>query len=212
MRVIFDKVGVFEKKPNDPSSDASFKVIVSKALRDPSDPMEGELIIECGDDDDDVKVYPVDLNEVDTDKDGNLHFEIFDAKYTIRGLVPEDGKWHRSLKYKIDLPVKVLEYMLNPNLSGEKMAETQEMLVSYSKNDTSGPVFGVEYSNSALGSFIRSNGAWLMLSPQDETFEGMYVTVIDPEKSEDFLNAYDKGGMTVEQADAYADPDVNFQI
>jgi hypothetical protein len=106
---------------------------------------------------------------------------------------------------KIDLPTKALEYLLTPT-EQERPNMAQEILVAYSKEESTGLVFGVEYTNTTLGSFLRSNGMWILLSREDETFEDMYATFIDPEKAEEFIEAYDKGGMTVEEADTYADP------
>jgi hypothetical protein len=154
--------------------------------------------------DEEATEYPVDIEDTIIDeKTGDITFSVYDGEYILRKLTPEDGKW--LSRFQIDLPVKALEYLLAPSKE-ERPNMSQEMLVAYSKEESTGVVFGVEYINTNLGSFVRTNGMWMLLSRDDETFEDMYATFIDPEKADEFLADYDKGGMTVEQADTYADP------
>lgn len=205
---LFQEPRVFEKK-NTETNETEFRFIVDRAFRFTDDPND-YLNIALGDDDG-AREYPVDLDDTNIDKKtGDITFSVFDGDYIIRKLKPEDGKWVSRLK--MDIPVKALEYMLNPDERRTPMAENRELLTAYSRDDKSGPIFGVEYLNSNLGSFIRSNGLWILLSPEDETFDDMYITVIDPEKADKFLEAFDKGGMTVEEADTYADPSPEYQV
>lgn len=197
---LFEEPRVFEKTNVD-TKEVDFRFIVDRAFRFTNDPND-YLNIALGEED--AREYPVDLDDTNIDsKTGDITFSVFDGNYIIRKLHPEDGKW--LSRFQIDLPQKALEYLLAPS-EQERPNMSQEMLVAYSKEESTGLVFGVEYTNTNLGSFVRSNGLWMLLSRDDETFEDMYATFIDPEKAEEFLAAYDKGGMTVETADTYADP------
>lgn len=199
---LFNKVGVFEKKM--PDGTLEFRFVIDKAFRLRDDEFGEYLYIAYGDDDESPSEYDVNLDEVDVDDKGNVHFSKFGGEYTIRSFVPSDGKW--ASKFKTDIPVKALEYIQAPR-EGDEVKMAQEYIAAYSKEISTGPVFGVEYSNSDLGNFMRVNGMWVSLSQDDESFIDLWATFIDPEKADDFLKAYDKGGMTVEEADTYADED-----
>lgn len=198
---LFDKVGVFEKKNSD--GDLEFRFVVDKVYRLKDDEFGEYLYIAYGDDESPAE-YEVNLDEVDVDDKGNVHFKKYDGEYIIRSFVPSDGNW--ASKFKTDVPVKALEYT-QASQEGDEVKMAQEFIAAYSKEVSTGPVFGVEYSNSDLGSFMRVNGVWVSLSQDDESFIDLWATFIDPEKADDFLKAYDKGGMTVEEADTYADED-----
>lgn len=194
---------VFEKT-NLETKEREFRFIVDRGYRYTDDPNDYLFLSFGSGDEDGARQYPVDIEDTEIDKEtGDITFSVYDGSYIIRKLRPEDGKWLSSLK--IDLPTKALEYLLTPT-EQERPNMAQEILVAYSKEESTGLVFGVEYTNTNLGSFLRSNGLWILLSRDDETFEDMYATFIDPEKADEFIAAYDKGGMTVEEADTYADP------
>jgi hypothetical protein len=197
---LFQELRVFEKT-NTKTKEIEFRFIADSAFRFADDPND-YLCVAFGDEE--ATEYPVDIEDTIIDeKTGDITFSVYDGEYILRKLTPEDGKW--LSRFQIDLPVKALEYLLAPSKE-ERPNMSQEMLVAYSKEESTGVVFGVEYINTNLGSFVRTNGMWMLLSRDDETFEDMYATFIDPEKADEFLADYDKGGMTVEQADTYADP------
>ncbi len=200
---LFEEPRVFEKVNVD-TKEVEFKFIVDRAFRLTSDPND-YLYIGAGDDEyAEAREYPVDLDDTNIDKEtGDITFSVYDGEYVIRQIAPEDGKWLSRLG--IDLPQQAVLSLLAPSQNGSPNT-SQEMLVAYSREESTGLVFGVEYIKTNLGSFVRNNGIWLLLSRDDETFEDMYATFIDPDKAEEFLTEYDKGGMTVERADTYADP------
>lgn len=145
--------------------------------------------------------YPVDIEDVSVDPiTEEITFSIYDGDYQIRNLKPEDGKWISRLK--IDLPTKALEYMTSTK-EEDQVVSNEENLLVYSKEANTGPIFAVQYIN-GFGSFVRVNGRWMMLAPDDESFDDMFTREIDPEKASEFLAEYDKGDMTVNQADSYA--------
>ena len=77
-----------------------------------------------------------------------------------------------------------------------------EELVALSQSDTDGPVYAVTYAND-FGVFSRQNGVWIQLAPTHEEYDGMFGTFIDPEKGDEFIAAYDKGDMTVPEAEQF---------
>ena len=80
--------------------------------------------------------------------------------------------------------------------------DNQEELVALSQDDENGPIYAVTYSND-LGMFQRRNGVWIQLPSDHDEFDGMFGTFIDLERGDDFIAAYDKGSMTVPQADTF---------
>ena len=75
-------------------------------------------------------------------------------------------------------------------------------LEALSQDATEGPVYAVTYTND-FGVFSRQNGMWIQLSPEHEEYDGMYSTFIDPEQGDEFIAAYDKGNMTVPEAEKF---------
>lgn len=78
----------------------------------------------------------------------------------------------------------------------------EEKLIAWSQSDKEGPLYAVTYENS-YGMFTRKNGTWVLLAGGYANFEDIFMTDIDPEKADDFITAFDKGGMTVPEADKY---------
>jgi len=194
--LVFDKVGVFEKVKKNGSVDIRLfcdRAFYSKNIKD-----SGTMYVAWGDDDEIVRPYEIDSEDLTRDARGNISFENTDGMTVhIREFKEEDGQW--ASRWKMDMPVKALEYLNSPDLmEGDDM---KEYLVAYSKEESSGPVFGVEYYNSKLGSFARANGTWILLSPSDETFIDVPATFIDPDKADEFLKAFDKGGLMIDEVD-----------
>jgi hypothetical protein len=80
--------------------------------------------------------------------------------------------------------------------------ENQEELLALSQDDENGPIYAVMYSND-LGLFQRRNGIWLQLPSDHDEFDDLFATSIDLERGDDFIAAYDKGNMTVPEADTF---------
>lgn len=80
--------------------------------------------------------------------------------------------------------------------------ENQEELLALSQDDENGPIYAVMYSND-LGLFQRRNGVWLQLPSNHDEFDDLFATNIDLERGDDFIAAYDKGDMTVPEADTF---------
>lgn len=190
-------VRVFEKKSSNP--DDCFKFLVDSVFRYTDDP-EDRLYLGLGTDTSAME-YPADIEDVVTDPStGTITFSVYDGDYTIRALQPDDGKWISRLK--ISLPTKALEYMTSEKEDDSVNPNVEEQLIAYSEGDNSGPIFAVQYIN-GFGSFVRISGKWMLLSPNDESFDGMHVYDIDPDKSPEFMSAFDKGNLTVEDAQEF---------
>ena len=209
MDVVFQGFGALIKEANNPEE--SYQRTILGAYRYPG---------ATGTNDNLLVVYPeppsndfpVDSEETTTDPTtGIITFSVFDGNYTIRKLEENDGTW--VSKYKIPLPVDALESIVETERVMNYMAymtkpeqPAGEELVALSQSDTTGPIYAVSYKN-AIGLFERVNGSWVLLGAGHKEYDGLFETVIDPERADEFLATFDKGGMTVEDADTYQEPE-----
>lgn len=76
-----------------------------------------------------------------------------------------------------------------------------EMLSAFSDSD-SPYVLGVVYET-ADGKWVRSGGQFLPIAGDDTTYDTMDRIIIDPAKSSDFLDLYDRNYVTVSDATGY---------
>jgi len=200
---VFDGIGALVKDAE--QEEDSYRMTILGAYRSPNASGD-EDVLSVSFTDPPMRQFPVDIEQTTTDPTtGTISFTVFDGNYTIRKLQEEDGVW--VSKYKIPLPVEALESIVDTEGMSTFMAYTgrtvqEEELTALSESDTDGPVAAVTYVN-ALGMFERRNGSWILLAPGHDTFNGLYGTFIDPEKAEEFLSTFDKGGMTVPEADKY---------
>lgn len=122
------------------------------------------------------------------ESDGNRNF--------IREIRESDGMW--LSKYKVSLPVEVVEHMVS---QGENAVK--ETLLAYSLDD-SPYVIGVVYRTST-GDWLRQNQDWVLLSNNDDTFskENIFAAEIDPDRAAEFIELYDRNYVTVSDAEQY---------
>jgi hypothetical protein len=209
MDVTFKGVGALIKES--PDKEESYKRTILGAYRYPgASGSDDNLLVTFTEPP--ASDFPVDSEETTTDPDtGIITFSVFDGNYTIRKLEENDGTW--VSKYKIPLPVDALESIVETERVMNYMAYMssseatgQEHLVALSQDAENGPVYAATYEN-AIGLFNRVNGTWVLLGSNHEDFDGLYGTFIDPDRAEEFLSAFDKGGMTVPEADTYQEPE-----
>jgi hypothetical protein len=200
---VFDGIGALVKDAE--QEEDSYRMTILGAYRSPNASGDDD-VLSVSFTDPPMRQFPVDIEQTTTEPTtGTISFTVFDGNYTIRKLQEEDGVW--VSKYKIPLPVEALESIVDTEGNSGYMAYTgktvqEEELTALSESATDGPVAAVTYIN-ALGMFERRNGSWILLAPEHDTFDGLYGTFIDPEKAEEFLATFDKGGMTVPEADKY---------
>lgn len=115
------------------------------------------------------------------------------VKYTWRPVREADGIW--ATEFKIPLPVEAITEIL----TGDPLIE--KILSAYSSGD-SPYVLGVVFET-ADGQWVRSGGTFIPMSPDDTTYADMDRIVIDPVRSKEFLDLYDKNYVTVSDAAAY---------
>ena len=208
MDIAFSGTGALIKKAN--TSDESYQRIITGAYRYPGATGGDDNLLVTFTEPPSAD-FPVDSEQTTTDPTtGIINFSVFDGDYTIRKLEENDGTW--VSKYKIPLPIDALESIVETERVMNYMvymssseASVGEELAALSQDDATGPVYAVTYTN-AIGLFQRVNGTWVLLGSDHKDFDGMYETLIDPERAEEFLATFDKGGMTVEDADTYQEP------
>lgn len=125
-----------------------------------------------------------------------IEFVSNDVSYRIRELRDEDGIW--LSQFATPLPSSVLEDYI---LKGDRMI--QESLTAYALED-SPYVVGLVYIGTA-GSYVRKDGDWLLLSPNDTTFTASNMLGIDinPSKANEFIELYDANFVSVSDLDMY---------
>jgi hypothetical protein len=209
MDIAFTGTGALIKKANTP--DESYQRTITGAYRYPgATGSDDNLLVTFPEPP--AADFPVDSEQTTTDPNtGIITFSVFDGDFTIRKLEENDGTW--VSKYKIPLPVDALESIVETERVMNYMvymssseASVGEELAALSQDDATGPVYAVTYTN-AIGLFQRVNGTWVLLGSDHKDFDGMYETLIDPERADEFLTTFDKGGMTVEDADTYQEPE-----
>lgn len=129
---------------------------------------------------------------------GTLTFTSDSEKYRLRDLREPDGLW--LSRYKMVLPYTALTYLIE-----QESAETTvtESLQAFAAED-SAYIVGLSYR---VGDkkYYRTGGSWVEVDPQDKTYsgEGMIGIAIDPEKSESFIDLYDRNYVTVTDTEKY---------
>lgn len=114
-------------------------------------------------------------------------------KYNWRPLREADGIW--LSRHHVPLPVDAL---LTTATGGPMITE---ILSAYSSGD-SPYVLGTVYETGD-GRWVRSGGTFLPMSPDDTTYADMDRIIIDPEKTKEFLDLYDRNYVTVSDAVAF---------
>jgi hypothetical protein len=131
------------------------------------------------------------------DQDGNsarLVLVTKKIKYNWRPIREADGIW--ISQHAIPLPIEAIPGIA---VSGDIVAT--EMLSAFSDSD-SPYVLGVVYET-ADGKWVRSGGQFLPIAGDDTTYDTMDRIIIDPAKSSDFLDLYDRNYVTVSDATGY---------
>lgn len=113
------------------------------------------------------------------------------VKYNWRPPREADGIWLSSLR--VPIPVEAMSTIA----TGDEM-ENLENLSAYSSGD-SPYVLGVVYTTPD-GRWVRSSGSFLPIAEDDTTYADMDRIDIDPARSKDFLDLYDRNYVTVSDA------------
>lgn len=111
-------------------------------------------------------------------------------RYTWRPIREADGIW--ATPFHVPMPTEAIVEILTGDPMGEK-------LISAYSSGESPYVLGVTYE-SPEGSWVRTGGSFLPMSPDDTTYADMDRIEIAPEKVKDFLDLYDKNYVTVSDA------------
>jgi hypothetical protein len=145
------------------------------------------------------KWFPVDLEQVRVDAEtGTMTFTAVGGDYMVRKVIAEDSEWisqGTSIK-----SVAELEAMIMGTEVPKKKYEGE--LVALSQDGSTGPIYAVTLTNQ-LGMFERRNSTWYQIPPDHDEFDGLFGTFIDMARADEFLELYDKGGMTVTMADTF---------
>lgn len=137
---------------------------------------------------------------------GRLYFVSEGTKYRVRDIVEDDGQW--LSKYHTLLPIAAIEQIISGGkVSATDLSGPDETIDAYALDD-SAFVLGLLYTNDS-GRWSRVGGDWVLLDPNDETFDDMdSVFTIDPDRTDEFLELYDNNFVSVDDAEAYEAPEV----
>ncbi len=140
-------------------------------------------------------VESIKVARIDQDANsGRLVLVTKQIKYNWRPIREADGIW--ISQHRIPLPIDAIPGIA---VSGEIVAT--EMLSAFSDSD-SPYVLGVVYET-ADGKWVRSGGQFLPIAGDDTTYDTMDRIIIDPAKSSDFLDLYDRNYVTVSDATGF---------
>lgn len=138
---------------------------------------------------------PLEVSRIDQDgNSGRLVLVTNKIKYNWRPIREADGVW--ISKHRIPLPIDAI-----PGIAVSGDTVDTEMLSAFTDDD-SPYVLGVVYET-AEGKWVRSGGQYLPIAGDDTTYDTMDRILIDPAKSSDFLDLYDRNYVTVSDAAGY---------
>lgn len=185
---VFNSIGVF----SDENSNNSEMV---GAFYDTNPAFQGLYIVMPSGD---IKYFDIKITDIVTANNGELAgFQDASGSYVMRTLTSDDGQW--ASKYKIDLPVEVLEQkvvfdskqafekLFNITLPQDNADSFGEDLVVY--YDESNTVSGLVYSCIA-GYYSLSGANWVQEDMNDGIYEGDYVAEVNPDKAQQVVDAY----------------------
>ena len=193
---VFSGPGVIERKSHDLESSYKLGIFGAYRLEDISKGPDDLMVVF---DNGQGKWFPVDLEQVKLDADtGAMFFTAVGGDYVIRKVNTNDSDWISP-----GTATKSVEELEAIILGDEMPAKKYEgELVALSQNDSIGPIYSVTLTND-LGLFERRNGIWIQIPSDHEEFDGLFGAFIDMKRADEFLELYDKGGMTVLVADNY---------
>lgn len=157
-------------------------------------------------------IYP--STNITTDPNtGRLSFISSNTPYRVRELSEDDGSWLSS--YKTFLPQTALEALMGPIDLGDadpmatpdiNLDMPPETLDAFAFDD-SVYIVGLLYTNTS-GRYSRQDGDWMLLSPDDDTFQNpqMVAIEINPPSANQFIQMYDQNYVTVTDAEQYENP------
>jgi hypothetical protein len=79
--------------------------------------------------------------------------------------------------------------------------DPREVMIAL-ENPDDGNLLGILYENK-FGAYVRRAGSWLSLAPDDESFDDTIPWFVKKETVQEFIDLFDKGGVTAETASAY---------
>lgn len=193
---VFSGPGVIERNAHDLES--SYKLGIFGAYRQ-EDISKGPDDLMVVFDNGLGKWFPVDLEEVEVDAEsGQMSFTAVGGDYIIRKVTQRDSEW-----LSLGTETKSIEDLEAIIMGTETSAKEYEgELDALSQDDSTGPIYAITLTND-FGMFQRRNGIWLQLPSNHEEFDGLFGTFIDMARADEFIELYDKGGMTVEVADTF---------
>ena len=193
---VFSGPGVIERNAHDLES--SYKLGIFGAYRQ-EDISKGPDDLMVVFDNGQGKWFPVDLEQVIVDADtGAMIFTAVGGDYVIRKVTQQDSDWispGTDTKSIVELEAIIMG-------TETSAKEYKGELDALSQDDSTGPIYAITLTND-LGMFQRRNGIWLQLPSDHEEFDGLFGTFIDMARADEFIELYDKGGMTVEVADTF---------
>jgi hypothetical protein len=188
---VFSSVGVF----SDESSDNE----MTGAFFDTNPAFQGLYVVMPSGD---AKYFDIKLTDLVSTSNGDMiGFQAGGASYLLRTFSTDDGSW--ASKYKIELPVEVLEQktIFDSKTAFEKLFKItlpsdnvtsfgEDFSVYYGDDDK---VSAIVYSCIA-GSYERQGANWVQSNFSDGIYEGDYVAGVNPDNAQDVIDAFYAGG------------------
>lgn len=160
-----------------------------------------------------VVVYNDDSRESFDVKQGSIEpytygvvvFATVDGDYIIRPIDEYDGEW--ASKFAMELPTQSIKDLL---LKSEaevdmKYLENEDERLIAMKSPEDDNFYGVLYLNKS-GAYVRVNETWVGIGPSDSAFEGAVPYDVIPATAQEFMDLYDGGDVTLENAEKYLEP------
>lgn len=155
-------------------------------------------------------VYNGDVEDSFTLKEGKIEpynngfvqFSSDRGNFQIRPFIESDGYWISD--YEIDLPLSVVTKLAVDAEGNDNMPyleDKRESLMAFQLPEDD-YIYGLLYVTK-YGPFIRKNGSWLGVSPNDGTFDDTVAYQVNAETAEKLVGMFDEGNLKVEEASSY---------
>lgn len=155
-----------------------------------------------------TSVFPVGPDTLTIDeKTGTIEFRAQGVDYTIREFREEDGYWVSALHMPLSVPILegLVENVRNKNnmamIPSAGVTTPEEKLFAYAFDDSL-YIVGLVYAND-MGRWLRVDADWVLLDPNDDTFNNAEVIEIDPEKADEYVDLYDANYVPVSDTEDF---------
>lgn len=192
-KLVYPSPGVLE--PTD--SDSYYSMAIEYAYKNDDN---SELIVIYSDGIEDS--FALKEGKIEPYTNGFVRFSSDRGDFQIRPFNESDGYWVSD--YQIDLPISVVTKLAVDAEGYDNMPYLEDQRESLLAFQLPGDdyIYGLLYVTK-YGPFIRKNGAWMGVSPNDDTFDGAKGYAVNAETASELVEMFDKGTLKAGEATSF---------